>query len=116
MMLPWHTAIAYALTGQLFAELETQPVPDPAETLRLLAERGWDRDTIATLAQQHQGVWPQPIPEEVREDLGPAQLVAAVQQAVGLLRLEGVSAHPVSRPLNADERRLLQDRPPHWDR
>ena len=83
----------------------------------VLAEEGWDASAIrqhARTVMAGGGVWPHPVPEELRNRVGSARLLAAVQQAQLRFGLFGEPAAPVApRPLDGDERRLLQDVPPH---
>ena len=82
-----------------------------------LADEGWDRAAIQSHARAviaGGGVWPHTVPDELRLRLGGARLLAAVQRAQADLGLFGQQVPPAApRPLNADERRLLQDVPPH---
>lgn len=113
----WHSALAWALTGESL-ELPA-PVPDVPLLLAQLADVGWASERIAEHASAvlgGGGVWPHPIPEQLRDGLGAAQLAAnltAARQACGLLVLD---VRPPSRrtTLDADERRLLGEVPPHY--
>lgn len=82
-----------------------------------LAEAGWDRAAIAAHARAviaQGGVWPHPVPDELRYRVGSARLHAAVQQLQLSLGLLGEHAAPAApRALTAEERRLVQDVPPH---
>jgi len=103
------TAVICALTGARLAV--------SGDLHATLAGAGWDRAAVlgharAVLAAG--GVWPHPVPDDLRLRVGSAQLMAAVRQAQGDLQLLGQPAGTaVPRALNADERRLLQDVPPH---
>lgn len=103
-------ALSWALTGRLRDGLD-------GDVLAVLAQQGWDATAIISHARDvtlRGEVWPHPVPDQLRRRVGSARLLAAVQQAQLMLGLFGESASPVARrPLNADERRLLQDVPPH---
>jgi len=106
--LAWHQALAYAVTGQRFEELGHQSVPDLEAVATFLESRlGADLDR-AVLARTHRP------PADLLSGLGAAQLWAAVAE---LRRRLGGRESPVKvtrqRSLTPDERRLLQDVPPH---
>ena len=111
---PWHSALALALTGERL-DLGKQERPDAAELVSELAARGWDRDRIEALARVAP-VWPIPVEPADREGLGAAQWLAALREARRGLGLESLIVRPRSPRglLNADERRLLADVPPHY--
>ena len=103
----WHQALAYAVTGRRFPELGLQDVPDLDVLTAFLRPRlGVDVDP-AVLARSH------PLPPDLAEGLGAAQRSAAVAEL--RRRLVERPPGPVvrQRPLTADERRLLEDVPPH---
>jgi hypothetical protein len=103
----WHEALAYALTGVRFDDLGRQARPDLDALVALLRPRlGADVDP-AELTRPH------PLPVDLARGLGAAQLGAALAELRG--RLAGPPPTEVARerPLTADERRLLQDVPPH---
>ena len=107
---PWHQALAFAVTGVRFEHLGRQPRPDlDALTALLRAELGAGVDPDE-LTRAH------PLPADLAEGLGAAQLGAAVAEL--RRRLTGPARLTVAdeRPLTADERRLLQDVPPHHGR
>lgn len=114
----WHSALGFALTQQELP-LPPSPSPDPAGLVEALAAAGWSAGRITEHAREvlaSEQPWPHPIPTELREGCGPAQLYAALGRVRALLDLETVEKRPPSapRPLNADERRLMADVPPHW--
>ncbi|HAM44735.1 MAG TPA: hypothetical protein DCM67_06950 [Propionibacteriaceae bacterium] len=114
----WQTALGFALT-QLELPLPPSEAPDPAGLVEALAQAGWSAERIAEHAREvlaAEQPWPHPIPAAMREGCGPAQLHAAVGRVRSLLDLGTVEKRPPSapRPLNADERRLVADVPPHW--
>jgi len=103
----WHQALAYAVTGVRLEDLGRQSRPDLDALAALLRPRlGVDVDP-AVLTRAH------PVPPDLTEGLGAAQLAAAVAE----LRRRLTAAPPTvvagQRPLTVDERRLLQDVPPH---
>jgi len=103
-------ALALALTGRSCV----MPGPDP---LAALAADGWDAAAIARHAEaviDAGGVWPHPVPDELRTRVGSARLLAALQRVQQDLGLFGRSSAPAApRKLTGDERRLLDDVPPH---
>lgn len=103
-------ALVWALTGQ-------RSEGGGGDVHALLVEAGWDRAAIASHARAVTaggGVWPHPVPDDLRLRVGSARLLAAVQQAQVRLELFGDQSAPAQpRALNADERRLMQDVPPH---
>ena len=104
----WHQALAYAVTGVRFTELGRQAHPDLDAVAAFLRLRvGVDVDP-AELRRPH------PLPADLAAGVGPAQLWAGVaelrRRLGGPPPVPGVAA---PRPLTADERRLLQDVPPH---
>ncbi len=117
-------ALGFALTGA-WLDLSPDPAagfPDPVSgadgLLALLAAAGWTRDRIADHASAEQTAeraWPHHIPHDRRGGLGAAQIHAALASARTALGLDGTLAtRPSGRTrLNADERRLLADVPPH---
>ncbi len=105
-------AVGMALTGE----------PDAVagsgnEVLAGLAEAGWTRERIllhARAARTAGAVWPHPVPDDVRRTVGSARLFAVLQQVQSALGVFGQPAAPVPpRTLTADERRLLNEVPPH---
>lgn len=114
----WQSALVYAMVGIEFP-LPESDAPDPAGVIEALAEQGWSAQRISEHARAVLGAeqpWPHPIPVELRGGCGPAQLQAAVRSVRALLDLDTVEKRPPAprRPLNADERRLMADVPPHW--
>ncbi|HET7725099.1 MAG TPA: hypothetical protein VFK68_10710 [Propionibacteriaceae bacterium] len=113
----WASDLAACLIGQ--------PVDLPGSVtgaravLDALAERGWPSARIVEVAHarfEAEQEWPFPVSRDVVAQ-GPAQWYALVADARALLGLEGISRPPSSRTtLDADERRLLGDVPPHWGR
>lgn len=113
----WHEALAWALTGQHF-DLKAD-APDPVELLAQLAELGWPSERIRRHAGEvieKGGHWPHPIPGELRQGLGAAQLAANIALARKECQLEVRETRPPSprTELNADERRLMSEVPPHY--
>ncbi len=92
-----------------------------SDSVALLAELttlGWDRARLADLRRQRQATrqpWPIPVALEARRELGFARFDARLAQVRDLLGLTGQEpAVQSSRPWGQAERRLAQDRPPHW--
>lgn len=114
----WQAALVYAV-AEIELPLPESDGPDPAGVVTALAEAGWSAQRISEHARDVLGAerpWPHPIPVELRQGCGPAQLQAALRSVRALLDLDTVEKRPPAprRPLNADERRLLADVPPHW--
>lgn len=105
-------AVGFALTGQ--ADVIDRVTPGVREAL---ADAGWSYDRVRAHAEAVLAageVWPHPVPEDLRAPVGAARLLAVLQQVQGDLGLFGRAAAPAPRrPLTADERRLLNDVPPH---
>ncbi len=105
-------AVGFALTG--CSGVLTSVDPDP---LTALAAVGWGRGEVVAHAEQvraHGDVWPHPVSEELRARVGSARLIALLQRLQVELGLFGRAAAPAApRPLTADERRLLNEVPPH---
>jgi hypothetical protein len=109
---PWHQALAYAILGRRLPELSRQDQPDVAA---LADELSADHQLGASVKRlQVQGTWPLPVPSDLMVGLSWAQFTAAL---VELQQKLGFGAHrnhlAVDRPANADERRLLDEVPPH---
>lgn len=116
----WHRALAFAVTGERL-EVSEPDAPRPAALVADLAALGWDADTVAehALAAIADGrPWPHPVPDDLREGLGAAQLHAALGGVRAGLGLDVLERRPPSRRtrLDADERRLMADVPPHFGR
>lgn len=114
MSSPWHTVIALALVGDRI-DLGLQERPDVPALVAELSARGWDRERVAAIAHGT-SPWPFPLSAADRAGLGPAQLFAALREARRALGLESLRVRPPSgrTRLDADERRLLADVPPHY--
>ena len=99
-------------------DLGPRPQPDVAELVNELAAR-WPGGLAVLRAEvqqlQRAGRWPHPVPPSLMAGLGPAQFVAALRELGERLGLAPETPVPpaASRPLSADERRLLADVPPH---
>ena len=117
MSAAWHAALAWALTGEPM-DLGVQDAPDVDELAGRLAARGWGAERVAAHAREASvaDAWPHPIPDALRSGLGAAQLHAAIGRAREHYGLTVLTVLPPSRrtSLDADERRLLADRPPHY--
>lgn len=100
----WHAALAYAVSGREL-DLGVQEAPDVPALAAELRARGVPVDAVR-----------RPVPEPLRAGLGFAQLAAAEAALRERLGVTGqVAARPSGRArLDADERRLVADRPPHW--
>ena len=94
----WHQALVYAITGERRPELGRQAEPDLDAV-------------VAVLGDATRGA--RPVPADLREGIGPAQLAAVLTELRS--RLAAASSRPVlaERAPDAAERRLLADVPPH---
>lgn len=115
----WHAALAYDLLGPPVRQL---PEPAKLDVRQLIDDLGGaDAVRVLAAAAKSAGGGPFELPQELRLGLGAAQFAAAraaFLAALGPLDPLGssdVTRRPVlaDRPLSADERRLLADRPPH---
>lgn len=103
-----------ALTG------EELPLTSPAtdDLVGELADLGWGADQLKGLRQQCQEAgepWPFPVRRDAVAEVGFAVFHARLQALRERIGLTGLRPQPrVVRPLDADERRLSADRPPHW--
>lgn len=115
----WHAAVGWALTGEEL-DLGTQDAPDLEVLVSDLARLGWDAPRVREHAHAAASAagWPHPVPDALRAGLGAAQLHAAVGRARARFGLEVLTVLPPSRRtrLDADERRLVADVPPHFGR
>jgi hypothetical protein len=108
----WHQALAYAILGRRLPELSHQGQPDVAALADELS--AVDRLDASVNALRAQGIWPLPVPSDLMVGLGRAQFMAALAELVQKLGFDAYRTHPaVDRPPNADERRLLDEVPPH---
>lgn len=114
----WHTALAFALTGQRWEGLDGPAVPDPDRLARQVSDRfdgGTDGLRAMITARRGSGKpWPFTVPDDLRAGLGAAQwlaALAAVRDRLGLDRRP--SRVPTDQLPDADERRLLREVPPH---
>lgn len=112
----WHRALAYAVLGEVFGDLGTQPVPD----VRALAAqlRTHHSERVASVVAERQAAempWPYPVPAELMAGIGFAQFAAALRSLQAALGLSAFPAAPpaAARALTADEVRLLREVPPH---
>jgi hypothetical protein len=116
--LPWHRAIVYALIGRIEPALGEQERPTPASLVADLDRHlaGGRAELLSEVARARQsgGLWPIPLPTDLRAALGPAQFAAALTET---RRLLGLGAGPTqvlsARPPDAAERAMLREVPPH---
>ncbi len=113
----WQAAQAYALVGERL-DLTEPGHPDASRLILELAEAGWTRDAISDHARTEADAgrpWPHSVPAALRAGCGAAQLAAALARARELLVLVTLETRPPSArvTLDADERRLVRDVPPH---
>lgn len=109
-----YRAVAYALTGQVFPD---QPASLPSEIVEVLAHCGWGRSELEGFRQQcqaHALRWPRPISPGLRGQISAAQVRAVTQAVIVELSLgEPARLRDASRPLDARDRALLAEVPPH---
>ena len=94
---PWHTALVLALTGTR-EDLGTQEQPDPDVVLTHIAGRPIGHHAV---------------PDDLMDQL-PAAQFAAVLAELRRRRQVAQGPPPGPRVLDAHDRRLNADRPPHW--
>jgi hypothetical protein len=114
-------AIGWALTG---AALPLATAPDRVDAdavVTWLGECGWDRARLRRRCEVVHAAgarWPTPIAADRRGGLGAAQFQAAVREVLLALGLDHPA--PVLRdaatPLDAGDRRLMAELPPHFGR
>lgn len=94
----WHQALVFAVTGERRPELGRQERPDLDVVVAAIGDR---------VRGAH------PVPAELTQGIGPARLAAVVTEL--RTRLAAAGSRPVvaERELDAAERRLLADVPPH---
>lgn len=111
----WASELASCLVGESVELPDAAPVA--RDVLEGLERAGWPVARIEAIARarfEAEESWPFPVSREVIA-VGPAQWYALVAEARTLLGLDGdVQPPPTRTALNADERRLLSDVPPHW--
>ena len=112
----WHAALAYAVLGQVLDGLPEPARVDPAMLLADLDAR-WPGGLAAVRAElRTRGISRlpvQPLPADLVRDLPPAQLAAALQELQHRLEVGSRGQVATDRGLDADERRLQADAPPH---
>jgi len=114
-MATWHQALAYAILGRRLPGLSHQDHPDVAALADELSAD--DQLGASVKALRAQGTWPLPVPSDLMVGLSWAQFMAALAELVQKLGFDAHRSHPaVDRPANADERRLLDEVPPHHGR
>lgn len=114
----WHQGLAYALTGRRWDTLGEQAAPDLAVLTRELRRQLSDDELAAHVRSSAAAglVWPHPVPDDLMAGLGYAQFAAALGQlraALGLAPQSGSPRVGTTQMLGADERRLLDEVPPH---
>lgn len=116
----WHSTLAYALVGESF-DLGVQCRPDAEELARALSERGWDAPAVRAHALEERRAgrpWPHPLDADARAGMGAAQWFAALGRARAALGVDVLAERAPSprTTLDADERRLMAEVPPHHGR
>lgn len=111
-MATWHQALAYAILGRRVPELSHQDQPDIAVLADELSAD--DQLGASVKALRANGTWPLPVPSDLMVGLGWAQFMAALAELVQKLGFDAQQTYlAVDRPATADERRLLDEVPPH---
>lgn len=108
----WHQALAFAILGRRLPELSQQDQPDVAALARKLSAD--HQLSVSVKSLRGKGTWPVAVPSDLMVGLGSAQFLAALAALVQALGLDGHGTRlAIDRPANADERRLLDEVPPH---
>lgn len=107
-----------ALLGPAGGALDIGVVTEPQQLLSRLADAGWDPVRIADVASQCRNNsvrWPFESENLADMGVGAAQFHAWVQACVRLLELDATNAgvRHATQALDAEDRRLLAERPPH---
>ncbi|NLE98172.1 MAG: hypothetical protein GX596_09335 [Propionibacterium sp.] len=103
-----------ALTG------ESLPLRSPLarDLASELSHFGWGPEQLGELRAARQAAgepWPFPVKRDVVAEVGFAVFQARLAALREHLGLTGLHEQPrVTRALDRDERRLSEDRPPHW--
>ena len=109
----WHQALAYAVTGQILADVGRQRQPDVPALAAHLRELAASRDIDLS--------WSAPdtdyvVPPDLMEGISAAQFWAALGELRRALQTPAPgspAAVTADRPLTPEESRLLLERPPH---
>jgi len=115
----WNTALAYAVAGRRWDDLDESGVPELQRVADEIRRRvpdgrsGLQQEIVARLRAGQQ--WPYDVPPDLRAGLGAAQWVAALGRLRDLLAVGPQPDRPLlsDRKPDADEQRLLRDVPPH---
>jgi hypothetical protein len=108
----WHQALAYAILGRRVPELSHQDQPGVAALADELSAD--DQLGASVKALRANGTWPLRVPSDLMVGLGWAQFMAALAELVQKLGFDAQQTYlAVDRPASADERRLLDEVPPH---
>lgn len=115
---PVARACAHALLGEAADSLDVETARAPEDLLSQLREQGWGAPRIDELRahRQREGQpWPVESSQGGLRAVGFAQLHAWVSQCVHLLGFDAVDAgvRDAQTPLDAEDRRLLSECPPH---
>lgn len=115
----WHQALAYALTGTRFAALGRQARPDLPQLIADLEPQlpsGWTGVRRHVADRRAAGEpWPYAVPPDLRVGIGAARFLAVQGALITTLGLRPEGPQPTTREraLTAEERRLVEDAPPH---
>jgi hypothetical protein len=115
----WNAALAYAITGRRWDDLDESGAPELQRVADEIDHRipdgrsGLQREIFARLQAGQQ--WPYDVPSDLRARLGAAQWLAAVSRLRDLLAVGPQPDRPLvsDRRPDADEERLLREVPPH---
>lgn len=114
----WFAALGQALIGRPLPVQDAEP-PAPEQVVAALAAEGFDRAKLAALVVERQSAgqpWPFPVAAEDRPGIGAAHFMSvlrAVTDTLGVHSWRVAQPAPTAAPSAAD-RRLMEDRPPHW--
>ncbi|HEY9291894.1 MAG TPA: hypothetical protein VIP98_11490 [Microlunatus sp.] len=114
----WHQALAYAIIGRRLDGLGTQPVPDLAVVSdAIVSQLPGGLIELREVIREHRAAgepWPYPVPDDLRQGIGAAQWIAALNALRQRLDLDNPERPVLSdRPPDPDEQRLLREVPPH---
>lgn len=109
--------VAYQLTGEWLDVTDAQPLPSPDLIARTIHEAGWSSARLnhrraQTIEDGHR--WPFAYPHARDTGIGFSQLWAITGEVIRLLQIGPVvRLRDTHQPLDARDRALLDQRPPH---
>ncbi|MDR2620868.1 MAG: hypothetical protein LBC29_07135, partial [Propionibacteriaceae bacterium] len=110
-------ALAESLTGERVALPGYELLfSDTAGVLQWLAQSGWGVERITAFRQARETAgerWPLPVSPAAYAGLGAAQFIAARTALLTRLAVTAAKVRDAATPLDADDKRLLEEVPPH---